>query len=209
MLQHSPNYDPTIHEELKKADWDAVLPRVLKYAVFRAKGFKWLGDEVEPEALVQEAIARAYGIGIRGNCRNWNIETCPDLGDFLIGIIRSMTSHRAEHEKEFPSESFFNEDGSSKDAKILESVSETIGASKPRTPEEEIIENENIQALKDELDRLSVESEDLGMVILCIEDGISKPRQIAEATGFEKEKVNSLLKKLRMKLDKFKPKMKK
>jgi len=117
MLQNSSKYDPTIHEDVEKADWDSVLPRVLKYAVSRAKIFRWLGDEVEPEALVQEAIARAYGIGIRDNYRNWNTETCPDLGDFLIGIIRSMTSHKAEHEAEFPSESLFNEDGSPKDCR--------------------------------------------------------------------------------------------
>ena len=82
MLKHSSKYDPSIHEKLEKADWDAALPRVLKYAVSRAKIFKWLGDEVEPEALVQEAIARAYGTGTRGNYRNWNREKCPDLANF-------------------------------------------------------------------------------------------------------------------------------
>lgn len=97
MLQHSPKYDTSIHEELEKADWDATLPKVFKYALSRAKIFKWLGDEVEPEALVQEAIARAYGVGTGGTYRNWNKETCPDLGNFLIGIIRSMTSHKDEH----------------------------------------------------------------------------------------------------------------
>jgi DNA-directed RNA polymerase specialized sigma24 family protein len=208
MLQHSSKYDPTIHEELGKADWDAALPRVLKYAVFRAKIFRWLGDKVEPETLVQEAIARAYGIGSKENYRNWNTKTCPDLGDFLIGIIRSITSHKAEHEAEFPSESLFNEDGSPKDEKILKSADETAGASKPKTPEEEIIENENLQAFKDELDRLSDEDGDLGMVILCIEEGISKPRHIAEEAEFDKEKVNYLLKRLRRRLKKYNPKMK-
>ena len=208
MLQCSPKYDPTIHEELDKADLDAVLPKVLKYAVSRAKMFRWLGDEVEPEALVHEAIARAYGIGIRGNYRNWNTEACPDFGNFLIGIIRSMTSHKAEHEAEFPRESIFNEDGSPNDEKILKSLDETAGAFKPKTPEEEIIENENFQAFKDELDRLSNEDEDLGMVILCIEDGVSEPRYIAEETGFDKKKVNNLLKRLRRKLKDYNPKMK-
>ena len=208
MLQHSSKYDPTIHEELKKADWDAALPKVLKYAVSRAKIFKWLGNEVEPEALVQEAIARAYGIGIRGNYRNWNMETCPDLGDFLIGIIRSMTSHKAEHEAEFPKESLFNADGSPRDEKILKSIDETAGAFKPKTPEEEIIENENLQAFKDELDRLSDEDEDLGMIILWLEDGVSRPRHIAEETGFDIKKVNNLLKRLRRRLEHHKPKIK-
>jgi hypothetical protein len=209
MTQHSPKYDPSIHAELEKANWDEALPRVLKYAVSRAKMFKWLGDEVNPEALVQEAIARAYGIGIRGNYRNWKKETCPDLADFLIGIIRSMTSHKADHEAEFPSVPLFNEDGSTRDSMILSSCDETVGAFKPKTPEEEIIEIENLQTLKNELDRLANQDEDIGMVILCLEDGISEPRNIADSTGFEKAKINSLLKKLRKKLDTYKPKMKK
>lgn len=204
MLQHSPKYDPSIHEELETADWDAALPKVFKYALSRAKIFKWLGDEVVPEALVQEAVARAYGVGTGGTYRNWKKETCPDLGDFLIGIIRSMTSNKAKHEAGFPSESLFNEDGSPKDAKILKSA----GASNSKNPEAEIIENENLQALQDELDRLSDGDEDLGMVILCIEDGISEPRNIAEMTGFEKVKINNLLRKLRRKLEKYNPKRK-
>jgi len=209
MLKHSSKYDPSIHEKLGKADWDAALPRVLKYAVSRAKIFKWLGDEVEPEALVQEAIARAYGTGTRGNYRNWNREKCPDLANFLIGIIRSMTSHEAEHGSEFPKESFFDEDGSPKDEKLLKSADEVTGALMSKTSEVELIENENLRTLNDELDSISVEDEDLGLVIVCIEDGISKPRHIAEETGFEINKVNNLLRKLRRKLDKYNPKMKK
>jgi DNA-directed RNA polymerase specialized sigma24 family protein len=209
MLKHSSKYDPSIHEKLEKADWDAALPRVLKYAVSRAKIFKWLGDEVEPEALVQEAIARAYGTGTRGNYRNWNREKCPDFANFLIGIIRSMTSHEAEHGSEFPKESLFDEDGSPKDEKLLKSADEVAGALMPKTSEVELIENENLRTLNDELDSISVEDEDLGLVIVCIEDGISKPRHIAEETGFEINKVNNLLRKLRRKLDKYNPKMKK
>jgi len=209
MLKHSSKYDPSIHEKLEEADWDTALLRVLKYAVSRAKIFKWLGDEVEPEALVQEAIARAYGTGTRGNYRNWNREKCPDLANFLIGIIRSMTSHEAEHGSEFPKESLFDEDGSPKDEKLLKSADEVAGALIPKTSEVELIENENLRTLNDELDSISVEDEDLGLVIVCIEDGISKPRHIAEETGFEINKVNNLLRKLRRKLDKYNPKTKK
>ena len=209
MLKHSSKYDPSIHEKLEKADWDAAIPRVLKYAVSRAKIFKWLGDEVEPEALVQEAIARAYGTGTRENYRNWNREKCPDLANFLIGIIRSMTSHEAEHGSEFPKESLFDEDGSPKDEKLLKSADEVAGALMPKTSEVELIENENLRTLNDELDSISVEDEDLGLVIVCIEDGISKPRHIAKETGFEINKVNNLLRKLRRKLAKYNPKMKK
>ena len=208
MLQHSSKYDPSIREELDKADWNDIHPRVLKYAVSRAKIFKWLGDKVEPIALVQEAIARAYGIGTRGTYRNWNKEKYPDLANFLIGIIKSMTSHEAEHRLEFPKESLFNENGSPKDEKILKSSDDISGASIPKTPEAELIENENLQALKDQLDNISIDDVDLGLIIICIEDGISKPRHIADETGFDINNVNNLLRKLRRKLNKYKPKMK-
>ena len=182
MSRHSPKYDSSIFEELKKADWDKVLPPVLKYAVWRAKKFAWIGDEVDSEALVREAIARAYGVGDRGTYRNWNKDKCPRLETFLIGIIRSMTSHKVEHASDFPKESLYNADGSTKDAKVLKSGDETKGFLKPKNPEEEFIEAENFQPLMDELDKISNEDEELGMIILCIEDGISKTRHIAEAT---------------------------
>ena len=208
MLQYSEKYDPTIHDELEKADWDPALLKALNYAVERAKKFQWLGDAVEPETLVQEAVARAYGVGIKGAFRNWNRAKCPDLGDFLIGIIRSMTSHMAEHEAEFPKESLYNADGSVKDGKLIKLVDETTERLIAKNSEEEMIENENLKALNDELDRLADEDENLGMIILCIKDGISRPQEIADVIGYEKKIVYNLLKRLRRKLAKLNPKMK-
>lgn len=207
MSHDSGAYDPSIHEELKKVNWDAVLPSVLKYAVWRTKNFEWLGEKVDPEALVQEAIARVYGIGTNGTYRNWEREACPDIAVFLMGIIRSMTSHTAEHEAGFPKESLFLEDGSPKDSKLFASADETAGVIKPKMPEDELIDAKNLQSLMKVLDSLGAEDEDLGMVILCIEDGISRPRFIARETEFKIEKVNNLLKKLRRKLKRFNPKI--
>jgi hypothetical protein len=208
MPQSNRKYDPSIHEMLDKADWDTVFLKVLDFAVLRARNFRWLGVEVDPEALVQEAIARAYGIGTRGNYRNWNPETCPDLAMFLNGIIRSMTSHMAEHEAGFPTESFFNEDGSFKDDRVLKSIDDTGGAFKSKTPEDLAVEKENFEALIVELDRLSEKDDDLGLVVLALEEGVSKPRHIAEATGLEISKVNNALKKIRRNLSNISPKMK-
>ena len=112
-----------------------------------------------------------------------------------------MTSHDAEHEAAFPIESIFNEYGSTEDSKIIKAYDETAGASRTKTPEEVTIEYENLQTLKNELDILSNGNEDMGMVILCIEDGVSEPRNIADMTGFEIGKINNLLRKLRRKLE--------
>ena len=51
MPRHSPKYDPSIREELDKADWDKVLPPVLKYAVWRAKKFGSTGTGVMPNTV--------------------------------------------------------------------------------------------------------------------------------------------------------------
>ncbi len=208
MPRHSPKYDPSIREELDKADWNSVFPPVLKYAIWRAKKFAWIGNEVDPEALVSEAIARAYGVGTGDTYRKWNKDKCPKLETFLIGIIRSMASHKAEHVADFPKEALFNEDGSTKDDKLLKFGDETEGFQKPKTPEEKLIEADNLQSIMDELDKLSDEDEALGMIILCIEDEISKTRHIAEATGYDRKKVNNLLRQLRRRLENYNPKLK-
>jgi len=209
MSRYPLKYDTSIRKELDKADWDSIYPVVLKYAISRAKIFSWLGDEVNPENLVQEAMARAYGIGSNGTYRNWNKEKYPELQSFLISIIRSMTSHVAEHESEFPKESLLNVDGLPKDKKLLESRDEIADFQNPKTPEEELIETDNLKPLMEELSRLSNENEELGMVILCIQDGISRPRHIADETGYDIKKVNNLLRTLRRRLAIYDPKLNK
>jgi RNA polymerase sigma factor (sigma-70 family) len=203
MSVKSQKLDESIRTCLDEADWQSVLPAVLKYAEARARKFKWLGDQVDPEALVQEAIVRAYG-----GERNWDREKCPRLENFLIGIIRSMTSHTVEHELNFPKESLYYDDGTPKNGEIFKSGDKTRGAFNPKTPEEELIEGDNLKNLMDILDELGSDNEELGMVILCLEDGIGKPREIAKETGYEINNVNNLLRKIRRKLDIYKPKKK-
>jgi hypothetical protein len=204
-LKNNKGYAPSVQKELDRVDWDSVLPRVLKSAVQLSKKFFWLGSKVDHEELVSEAIALAYGVGTGGTYRNWNKNSCPDIADFLIGIIRSLTSHTAEHEAKFTEESIFSEDGSPKDNKLFSTVDTITGCYRPKTPEEEFLESDNLQKLMNFLDMLENENEDLEMVILCIKLEISEPRYIAQETGFKVRKVNNLLKKLRRKLKKFKP----
>jgi DNA-directed RNA polymerase specialized sigma24 family protein len=203
MLQQIDKYDPSIREHLDGADWDAVLLRVLKYAKARSRNLTWLGEKADPETLVHEAIARAYGIGTGETYRNWNRDACPDLATFLIGIVRSITSHEVEHESKFSQGSLLSENGSIRDNELFKCADETVGFQKPKNPEEQLIEGEELKLIVDELDKLSLEDEDLGMVILCIKDGISAPRQIAETLGFDIGQIYNLLKKLRRKFDKY------
>lgn len=204
MTEHSPRYDPSIRDELDKADWDSVFPAVLKYARSRAKKFEYLGYRVEPKELIHEAIARAYGVGTRSAYRNWNKDKYPKLDNFLISIIRSITSHEASHVSDFPEESLFNENGTPKDKKIIKSAETSDNITIPQFPEVQVLEHEKVKPLLDELDSISQEDDDLGMVILCIQEGIGRPRHIAEETGFDIKKVNHILRKLRNRLKDFK-----
>lgn len=205
MGQGPGKYDPAVRDELDKANWDEVLPRVLKYAASRAKKYYWLGEDVNPEDMVNEVIARAYGVGTNEAYRNWNKEKYPKLEDFLISIISSMTSHQADHSIRFRKEPLFRENGSLRDFESRTSgITETIAPS-PKSPEEEVLESERLQALSGELTAIAQEDEEMGMVILCLEDGISRPRDIAEETGYDVKRIYTLLRRIRERLKKFNP----
>lgn len=206
ITDHSNKYDPSVRSELNQANWTDILPRVLKYAVIRARKYDFvMGNQIKLEAkeLVSEAIARAYGVGKGGTYRNWNKGKYPDLVDFLISTINSMTRHEADHSKKFKKEALFYDDDSHRDFQIAPDLKETATVSNPKSPEEIVIESEKLDLLINELRTLQNEDEELGLVILCLEQGISRPRHIAEETGLEKDKVNNALRGLRKKLKKF------
>lgn len=207
MSKSSQEYDPSIREELKNVDWKAVFPRVLKYARSRARMFSSLGNSVEPEDLVNEAVARAYGIGTRGTFRNWDKEKCQEFDVFLIGIIKSITSQQAEHLRKFPSESIFGKNGSTIENNILDLAK--ADEVRDNNPEKEIIGRENLESLMIELNRISEEDEELGLIIVCAEMGIRKAKDIAEETGIDPKRVYKLQEKLRNRLESFNPRIRK
>ena len=200
---HSKKYDPSVCSELDHANWNDILPRVLKYAVARARKYYFLvGNQVEAMELVNEAIARAYGGGKGGTYRNWNKGKYPNLVDFLISIIKSMTSHEVEHLEKFKQEDLFHDNGSPKDFQLSPDSKEMATAFNPKSPEQKFLESERLDLLEKELRGIQDEDEELGLVILCLEQGISRPMYIAEETGLGRDKVNNALKSLRKKLKK-------
>lgn len=207
MNQKSSKYDPTLCAELDKEDWENILPRVHKYAVARSKKYYWLGHVVEPEELVQEAISLAYGIGENENYRNWNKEKYPKLEDFLISIIESITSHKADHSMRIKKKPLFNDDGTINDFEL--SISSNFMVNKNNLnspePEEEIIQSENSQLFADKLKNIAEEDEEMGIIIMCLEDGISRPRDISNETGYDVKKIHNIFRRLRTKLKQFKP----
>lgn len=199
MRENTPNeLDDSTRICLDEADWPSVLPPVLKYAEAQAKKYKWLGVDVDPDDLVQNAIQLAYS-----GQRKWDREKCPRLDKFLIGIIRSITSHNAEHENNFPKESIFDVNGKIKNNLIYNSKDKKDSFSAAGNPENELVENEKEKILEDTLKKIASEDDELGMVILCLEDGINKRSKIAEETNFDINKVYNLIRKLKRKLDQY------
>ncbi len=205
MSQNS-KYDPSIHEILKHQNWEEILAAVLKFAVAKSKKFQWLGYKVEPEELVQEAIARAYGVGKKGTYRNWNRSAYPRLENFLNSIINSMVSHDADHAGDFPEETLFNENGSVKIIKLRSDGKGYADAFNPTSPEETYIGSENLKEIADHLKSVAKGDEEMEMVVLCLEDGIGRPRDIAEETGYQVEKIYRIINRLRQRLIKINPK---
>jgi hypothetical protein len=165
--------------------------------------YHWLGYVVEPEELIHEAISLAYGIGKNETYRNWNKEKYPKLDDFLISIIESITSHKADHAMRIKIKPLFNKDGTPSD--FEENISSKEMSSKGiLSAEEEIIQSESLQPIVDKLKGISEEDEEMGMIVLCIENGISRPREISKETGYDVKKVNNIFKRLRLKLKEFK-----
>lgn len=196
------DYDPSIREVLNNEDWEAVLPKVLKYARAQSKNMAWLGFKVEDEELVNEAIARAYGVGQNKTYRNWNREKCPDLSMFLKGIIKSIISHRVEHANSYPEDSLYHNEGTQKTLTLRKDLKGDAHSFRLKNPEKIFAEKEDLGLLVDKLKEVASGDEKLEYVIMCLEDGINRPREIAEVTGYDVKEVYKSLNMLRRRLKK-------
>lgn len=182
-------YDPGIHRELDGADWPEILPRLLKYARARAKTFRFVGiADIAPDDLVGEAVTLAYS-----GKRKWNKKLYPEPINFLISIIKSIANHKLEHYFQFKKGSLHIDDVSDK-SKELASLS-------PESPETIVTEKNSLLNLQKALHEAISGDEEAGMVLLCIETGKTKPKEIAEETGYDVKQINNILKRLRRKTE--------
>jgi DNA-directed RNA polymerase specialized sigma24 family protein len=190
--------DEETREKLNNANWDTILPKVLKYAHWRARMYRGLPSP-ESEDLVQEAISLAFGVGPDGTHRKWNCEKCPDLTQHLIGIIRSITSHETERLRKYRHKHFgATKEGNQQDR--LEIEASLAFSDKIPTPEQIIAGEQRAREIIEELDKISVGDEEMQLVLMCIfDDGFTKPQEIADATGYEVKSVYNILKRIRRK----------
>ena len=217
-------YDQTNIEEIHKQNWSDLMSRLLKYAAMKAYRNNWVGEvDLNPEDLVNEAVARVFGVGSDDTFRNWNKERYPDFYEFMLSVIDSLANHQVEHADKFSRESFYNEDGTEKVYRKSVSAA-TCAASpdadldpydqdrpddkrqgvkyyplpdEPLTPEELLDNAQAYQRLLGFIQELNPGDDDLALVVMCYEDGIAKSAEIATVTDLDIKVVYAVQKKLR------------
>lgn len=176
--------NPEVRQELDEADWDDILLRLLSYARIRSYKIRWIGNvAADPEELVGEAIALAYGVGKNDGYREWNKEKFPNLLDFLQTIINSLISHLNEHHKKFPSDE----------------LDDQLSSENP-DPEKLVLQKDYQEKLYNRIYQEVEGDDEMETVILYYEEEITTPRDIAARTGLNVIQVNNILKRLRRKL---------
>ena len=193
-------YDTSIRDRLAIANWGEVWPRVVKFA--RAKELMWrkFGVKLGYLEIIQKAISRIYGVESGGKYRNWDFRRYPDLAFFLRFVIKDVIRDEIAKLADHSSEKLFRKDGSERDMGFVEEGADILGIFTRKSVEQVIIDEEEAKELLDILHEISETDSDLGLVVLCLEDGVRKRSEIAEITGFTRERVYSLLQKIQRKV---------
>jgi DNA-directed RNA polymerase specialized sigma24 family protein len=202
--------DSTTQDLLEKEDWDRIILRLTDHAVKKARWYGWrMGKSAEtviggtsPEDVVLEAISKVFD-----GDRRWDPSENPDLFQYIKSVVDSLMNHLT---KSFDCTNI-RRMPQSEEGEILEEMlkpadpeSDTARhLSRPSpNPEQILLRKEQEEAEQKAFDKLmeSIKGDDdLETVILCVMDGMMKPAEIAEATGFEINHVYQLMRKLNRK----------
>jgi len=153
----------------------------------------------KPEDIAQEAM----WLFLKGD-RKWDPKRVPDLLYFLRGVVNSIINHQskyvyvrktvslnqtAEHEEDMDTS--------------REDPLETIQSDAQR---DSVIEGFIAQDGKKDAERLLIlikeeigNDEELALLFLCLEEGITKPREISNETDIPAERISELKRKLEQK----------
>jgi hypothetical protein len=184
-----------ILELLESADWKDITFRLTHYAFWKACRYTWKSGSPDqlpggrtPKDMALDAIEKVW-TGVR----EWDPDKYPNLYTHLKWIIDSDIDH------------LFKSKEHDKSQRVPEA--EFDRASETPNPEEQLIAKENMaleEEIRDEIYKMVEADEDLETLILCFEEGIDKPQDIAEQTGWDVSKANNVKRKLFRKAAKLK-----
>jgi len=184
-----------ILELLERADWKDITFRLTNYAIWKACRYNWKSGSPDqlpggktPQDMALDAIKKVWA-----GVREWDPDKYPNLYTHLKWIVDSDIDHllkSKEHDKS---------------RRMLETRFDQ--ASETPNPEEQLIDKEN-KALEDEIRdefyAMVEGDEDLETLMLCFDEGIDKPQDIADQTGWDISKANNVKRKLFRKAAKLK-----
>jgi hypothetical protein len=175
---------PDIREALRSADWEKLLPELRTSAYFHLRRKGWAaGRDEEPSRMsVDQAVNTAIERAL--TTREWDPEKVDLLG-FLRGIIRSLTS--TERKAEVRAKQ-----------RIAGRAEELVIP--VDSHEDEIIDEEGQHELCEAVESCTTGDADLEAFYLAIIDGNVKREAIAEALGWDVDRVTAARIKLQRRL---------
>jgi DNA-directed RNA polymerase specialized sigma24 family protein len=193
--------DPEVREHIEEADWEKLTKKLFYYVSTRlsliygrSHGIALPGGQ-SVEDIVQETVSRF----VKGK-RKWNPSRVA-LFDFLKGIASSLISHHHElKETQLRDTRVLVDTNAPEDdipgTRTQEAVDPT------GTPEEVLISLDTLKTAFKRLYENAGEEEDYNLVLMCIEDGITKPAEIASETGLDVLQVYAVKRRVLNDLDK-------
>lgn len=201
-------YDRTALKKLDAVDWSAIFPRLINYARAKEQVLIKIGSDLDFSDLLQEAMARVYGQGTNGKYRNWDSEAFPDLSEFLKVVMHEIVRQETSRVTKYPLEQLCWEEDPGEEKALSINNKDGVAAYLRHDPEKILIQQEEIDILNEEIEKISEKDEDLGLVLMCIDDGKIKSREIAAELDLPVTQVYNLQKRLRRRFIKWKNKRK-
>lgn len=197
--------DKKIIKEIKQidgADWGEITPRLLKYAYgkcFRAYGVTndhTIAKGMQPTDLTNEAIE-----DLLSGKRTWNPDEQPHLLEFLKGVVDSKANHLINswsNKNEIPSQFRTSNPRDEDNIQEFDIISEEAHPNPP--PDDMMASNEQASIAKkivSQLYKLASGDDEVEGLLLCMEEEIFKPKEIAAQLDISILSVNNAQKRLR------------
>ncbi len=172
--------------DILEKEWDHFYRRLSYTARKYARYLSNYGEDINPDELISEAVTRTLD-----GTRKWDRNTCPDLLPFLINTIKSIASSQIKSLKRHGHESLDENVG------YGDSDKDYAQASTYKSPEEVLKAKQLLERFHRWANVEFADDPDVQTVIMCLEEEITKPQEIAEFMEIPVKDVYRILQRYR------------